>query len=223
MNIIEINNEIYWCCPHCDAELMSDTANSTKTASGTYVFFDGDTIQADTSSHPIFTDHNFLSSLDVGKCSECSKHFSSINIKFMNSNLPEAIEYVWGRECCGKPTNFVICKRKDLIQSDVYKNFEYFILSTFDTLLGTLYDMRLCILPLTPNETKDLLGIHGVLSCGDSDVWDDSTSIVEEFLYNHHDLIENMLCHGIAKNMTEKTDSVFAQEESICQNSTKFN
>ena len=199
LKIEKINNEIYWCCPHCDAALMSDTANSTKTASGTYVFFDGDTIQADIPHLPMLTDHNFLSSLDVGKCSECSKHFSSINIKFMNSNLPEAIEYVWGRECCGKPTNFVICKRKDLIQSDVYKNFEYFSLSTFDTLLGTLYDMRLCILPLTPNETKDLLGIHGVLSCGDSDVWDDSTSIVEEFLHNHHDLI-NTLCCGISEN-----------------------
>ncbi len=130
----------------------------------------------------------------------------------MNSNLPEAIEYVWGRKGFGEPTNFVICKKKYLTQSDVYKNFEYFSLSTFDTPLGTLYDMRLCILPLTPNETKDLLGIHGVLSCGDSDVWDDSISIVEEFLHNHHDLIMNMLCNGIAKNMTEKTDSTFTKE-----------
>lgn len=209
MKIEKINNEIYWCCPHCDAELMSDTANSTKTASGTYVFFDGDTIQADISSHPIFTDHNFSSSLDVGKCFECSEHFSSINIEFMNSNSPEAQKYVWMHEEIGESTNFVICKKKYITQSDVYKNFEYFSLSTFDTPLGTLYDMRLCILPLTPNETKDLLGIHGVLSCGDSAVWEDSISIVEEFLHNHHDLIENMLCHGIAKNITEKTDGTF--------------
>lgn len=215
MKIAKINNETYWCCPHCDAELMSDTANSSRTASGTYVFFDGDTIQSDILSHPIFTYYNFLSSLDVGKCSECSKHFSSINIAFMNSKLPEAQQYVWFREEVGKPTNFVICKKEDLTQSDVYKNFKYFSLSTFDTPLGTLYDIRLCILPLTPNETDDLIGIHGVLSCGDSDIWEDSTDIVEEFLHNHHDLIVNMLCHGIAKNITEKIDSTFTEEASI--------
>jgi hypothetical protein len=148
MKIKKINNETYWCCPHCDAELMSDTSNSSRTASGTYVFFDGDTIQVDTSDHPIFTDTNFLSSLDVGKCSECSKHFSSINIVFMNSKLPEAVGYVRLNEEVGEPTNFVICKKEDLTQSDVYKNFEYFSLSTFDTPLGTLYDIRLCIFHL---------------------------------------------------------------------------
>lgn len=223
MNIIEINNETYWCCPHCGTELMSDTANSSRTASGTYVFFDGDTIQADISRHPIFTDHNFLSSLDVGKCFECSEHFSSINIKFMNSKLPEAVEYVCGRKEIGKPTNFVISKKECLTQSDVYESFEYFSLSTFDTPLGTLYDIRLCILPLTPNEAKDLIGVYGVESCGDSDIWDDSTDIVEEFLRNNQNLIINTLCCGISENVTEQTNSVFTQEESICQNSTKFN
>jgi len=215
MKIEKINTETYWCCPHCDAELMSDTSNSSRTASGTYVFFDGDTIQADISNHPIFTDTNFLSSLDVGKCAECSKHFSSINIKFMNSNLPEAEEYVWLRKEVGEPTNFVMCKKRGLSQSDAYKNFEYFSLSTFNTPLGTLYDIRLCILPLTPNEAKDLIGIYGVSSCGDSDVWQDSINIVEEFLKNHQDLAINILYFGISENVTEQTNSEFIKEELI--------
>jgi hypothetical protein len=68
--------------------------------------------------------------------------------------------------------------------------------------------------PLTPNDTKELIGVYGVASCGDSDVWDDSIDRVEEFLYNHHDLI-NTLCCGISENITEKTDGTFTEEASI--------
>ena len=190
LKIEQINKETYWCCPHCGTALMSDTANSSRTASGTYVFSYGDTIDADISSHTIFTDHNFLSSLNFGECHECSERFSSINIVFMNSKFPEAISYVMLTKAMGKQTNFLIRKKERIAQSNTYENFEYFSLNTFDTPLGTLYDMTLCILPLMQNEVDD---------DDDSDGWEASINIVEEFLHNHHDLI-NTLCHGISEN-----------------------
>lgn len=207
MEIKKINNETYWCCPHCDTQLMSDTVNASRTVSGASIFFDGDTIQVDTTYHAIFTDSDFSSALDVGKCTKCFEYFFSISMTFGHF-LPEAVDRV------SKQSNFIIYQ-KNLKNSDKYQNFKCFCLNIYDCSIGTQYDIRLCILPLMPNEAKDLIGIYGVSSYGNSDVWQRSTNIVEEFLQNHQDLILNILSGGILENITDRTNSTFAEEASI--------
>jgi hypothetical protein len=181
---------------------MSNTVNASRTVSGASIFFDGDTIQVDTTYHAIFTDLDFSSSLDVGKCAKCSEYFFSISMAFANF-LPEAVDRM------SKQSNFIIYQ-KNLKNSDKYQNFKYFCLNIYDCSIGTQYDIRLCILPLTLDEANDLIGIHGVSSCIGSDIWRKATNIVEEFLQNNQDLILNILCCGISENITDRTNSTFA-------------